>query len=375
MFKVDAINLKDEQPMLVSWDLGRRCNYDCTYCGSSRHNNTSPHATLTDLKNTLQFINNYTAIYDQKRSKAVKTVIDFTGGEPTTNPDFWNFIKYIKENSNYRVGLTTNGTWPEYRIEDIVNYVDGITISWHAEADESLKTRVVENIKKIKEHNIWFQVNVMLHCDYFEEAKEICAMLKELDIKYNPVPIGDGNIEISGWFEDEDGSMRRTSHTYTEEQQEWFWNEVGVSKKPKTTAEGTAIGRKCCGGRCIEGLENGEWKLATLVDNRFKNWQCSVNWFFLHIDQETGEVYHHQTCQALFNGQRGSLGNIKNSDKIISELTSRFSNNNIPAIVCPNDRCGCGMCVPKAKYNSDFKEIFSNISKVDLDQIIHHVSI
>jgi hypothetical protein len=82
-----------------------------------------------------------------------------------------------------------------------------------------------------------------------------------------------------------------------------------------------------------------------------------VDWYFLHIDQHTGNVYHHQTCQALHNGGKGPVGNLTDTEKMINELRSRIANPS--PIICPNQRCGCGMCIPKAQTEEDYKILFS----------------
>ena len=115
--------------------------------------------------------------------------------------------------------------------------------------------------------------------DYFEEATTLCEMLRGQGVKVNPVPIGDGNILRKGWFIDADGTNRRTSHEYTEKQQEWFYIWMGQSCKVNQSVEGTNIGRACCGGRCTEGLVDNKWQEVKLVDNWFKNWYCSCSWY------------------------------------------------------------------------------------------------
>ena len=87
-----------------------------------------------------------------------------------------------------------------------------------------------------------------------------------------------------------------------------------------------------------------------------------VDWYFLHIDQHTGTVYHHQTCQALHNGQRGPVGYITDSEKLLRELSNRLSNPQ--PIICPNQKCGCGMCVPKAQSSEDFDDMWKSIVKI-----------
>ena len=357
-----AIKLKSPEPFMVTWDILRRCNLDCTYCEVSRHDSTSPLPTLEDLTNTFRFIQEYVRIYNSNRKDPVKSNMDFTGGEPTINNNFWPLLDIIAETGEFRLSLTTNGTWPASFTEKILKHFEHVTISWHAE--DKLNTRTVNNIVDLHEAGMSVQANIMLHCDYFKEATAICEMLKAKGVKVNPVPIGDGNITRKGWFIDSDGSNRRTSHEYTEEQQDWFFNWMGEPRKATASSEGTNVGRACCGGRCTEGLVNNEWQEVKLVNYWFKDWYCTVNWYFLHIDQKSGDVFHHQTCQATHTG-RGPIGNLKNSALILNQVLDMMAKPMKP-IVCPNQRCGCGMCVPKAKEFTDFKELWENTTILKL---------
>jgi hypothetical protein len=47
------------------------------------------------------------------------------------------------------------------------------------------------------------------------------------------------------------------------------------------------------------------------------------------------------------------LGNLNNTDDIFAYVQA----NKDKTIICPNDRCGCGMCIPKAKSIDVFKEL------------------
>jgi len=49
MASFDTVDLLDGNVFQVTWDIGRRCNYDCSYCPAHRHDNFSPHATLEEL--------------------------------------------------------------------------------------------------------------------------------------------------------------------------------------------------------------------------------------------------------------------------------------------------------------------------------------
>lgn len=344
MIQTSAINLTSPERLMVTWDTGRRCNFDCSYCEASRHDNVSPPHSYEELLKTFEFIKEYTSIYSDLVN------INFTGGEPTINPAFWQLAEHIKNTeTRFRLSLTTNGAWHPKNTDRIVQLFDGVTVSYHTEGHARLKKQTFDNIKLLHKANIWLQVNVMLHTDNWQEGVSICEKLKLRGIRHNPRPIGDGNIERKGWFVDSDGSLRRTTHDYTDEQQDWFYNYTNTAKPSEGTKAGTELGRKCCGGRCIQGKVDGKWQPVELVDTHFKGWFCSVNKYFLHIDQHTGNVYHHQTCQALHDGLRGPVGTLKDTDSILAYANA----NKDRTIICPNERCGCGMCVPKSK---DFVE-------------------
>lgn len=362
-----AIKLTDPTAFMVTWDLLRRCNLDCTYCESTRHDNYSPYASYEELKTTFDFIDKYVNLYNSKRVFSEYTGIDFTGGEPTANANFWPLVDYIKTKGKYNLGLTTNGSWgPEFTKKVLDNFVH-VTISWHAEAKPVLKERAIKNLMALHDAGMSVQANIMLHCDYFDEAVEVCNQLRAYGIKrVSPVPIGDGNIVRKGWFIDADGTNRRTSHEYTQEQQDWFYNFMGVCTKSDSAKEGTNVGRACCGSRCLRGKVDNEWQEVKIVKNFFKEWFCTVNWYFMHVDQHEGKVYHHQTCQATHTG-RGPIGELSNTDAILAEVEDMLSKPMKP-IVCPNQRCGCGMCVPKAKDFDVFKELWETTTQLPLSE-------
>ncbi len=122
---------------------------------------------------------------------------------------------------------------------------------------------------------------------------------------------------------------------------------------------GMKIGRPCCGGRTMCFSKGEESIRGTFSGQReFKGWNCSVNWFFFHIEQQTGKVFHHQTCQAQFGGTRGAIGTLEESDKILEELERQLSSESMPTIICPKKTCGCGLCAPKSNDVEEYKKVF-----------------
>ena len=98
---------KDEL-LRVEWNLGKRCNYNCSYCGNELHDKSSQHMSMDVFKNTI----------DQIKAGSDKTIkISFTGGEPFVNPNFVDMLKYAKENGVHRITYTIRKIRPRVNEE------------------------------------------------------------------------------------------------------------------------------------------------------------------------------------------------------------------------------------------------------------------
>jgi MoaA/NifB/PqqE/SkfB family radical SAM enzyme len=346
-FAVTPIN---NDPFMITWDLGRRCNYDCSYCPPHRHDNFSSHASLKELKSTLDFLFEYITLISTYRSSK-EFSISFTGGEPTVNPNFMEFSLYLvekykteyKNKFNLFLDLTTNGAMGKKMVNFIIENLDHVTISYHPEASNILKKQVLDNIKFFNSSNIKLKVNVMFHVDYFNECVDFCQLLSNDKIKYIPRIIGET-------------SNSKFSHIdqYTESQKKWFEEYWGLKLNQSV--------RPCCGNRTM-GLcgSNGITESKVVNFREFKDWYCSVNWYFLHIDQQLDAIYTHQTCQATFDNTKGPIGKISEWKKIIDDLKSKFETKTMSVIICPNKICGCGLCTPKSKHIEILKESMEKI--------------
>jgi len=398
----DTVDLLTGNAFQVTWDLGRRCNYDCSYCPVYRHDNFSAHATLDELKNNANFVFEYIDTYMEHRDHKSST-ISFTGGEPTVNPNFITFIQYLKEEhaNKYkdkwraRFSLTSNGAMGAKMATRIMENLQHITVSYHAESDLKLKKQVRDRImqfhKSGPQHNFTMNVNVMFHAQHFDECKDLCNFLEDAGVKYVPRIIGE-----------EAGSRDNFAHQYTDEQLDFmknYWKyrnaelnkehkstdklpklmeEVEIEgveeeleevqvKKPASKKDGWAIGRPCCGSREMCLSSKTESKKSTFVDFRnFKGWHCSVNWFFLHLEQQTDQVFHHQTCQAKFDQTRGPIGKISEGAAILAQLRHQLETKTMPTIVCPKHTCGCGLCAPKSAYPENYKTVLSGHVNMDV---------
>jgi sulfatase maturation enzyme AslB (radical SAM superfamily) len=378
----DTVDLLTGNVFQVTWDLGRRCNYDCSYCPVHRHDNFSPHATLDKLKKNTDFLYSYIDTYMQYRDFKFAG-ISFTGGEPTVNPHFIPFIQYLKSKyeAEYKhkwdvnFALTSNGAMGSKMAVKVMENLRHITVSYHAESDQTLKKQVRDRILQFHtdgpNYNFTLSVNVMFHAAYFDECKDLCNFLDEHSIKYVPRIIGE-----------EPDSKSKFAHQYTQEQLDWmkiYWKKDTakvnntIVETPKEQAIpvlnetnekkeiGSKIGRPCCGSRDMCLSNNGVNTKSRFVDFReFQGWQCSVNWFFLHLEQQTDSIFHHQTCQAQFGGTRGPIGKISEGYKVVEDLRAKLESKSMPTIICPKRTCGCGLCAPKSRIKSEYTRVMKN---------------
>lgn len=353
--KFNCISAVADDPFMITWDLGRRCNYDCTYCSPIHHDNFSTHASLTELKATADFIFEYITLIAQYRTTKVFH-INLTGGEPTVNPGFLDLMYHLqsykeklKDKLDLQLTLTTNGTMGKRQADIVGDTFNFITVSYHAEADKKLKQNVLDRIAQLHLKSA-VKVNVMFHAQHFDECVSVCDELKSKNISYIPRLIGEAP-----------GVEKNYGQQYTETQLQWFNDYWGVDSK-SDSGYGAEIGRPCCGGRTMKiGDGNEEQEVKFLTYRKFQDWHCSVNWYFIHIEQQTDSVYHHQTCQARFDGTTGPIGNISRGKDIIDVLKNNLQNNTMPIIVCPNTFCSCGLCTPKS---SDRAKLISNLNSV-----------
>ena len=232
-----AINLLDGDNLTVTWDVGRRCNYDCTYCPPHRHDNFSKHADLETLSRTGQFVFDYARLLmPYKKNKRVN--LNFTGGEPTANPNFLAFGDWLRKTYNQQYAddftmnltITSNGAFGRKMADSVCDNYGFMTISYHAEAHANLKKQVIDNIYYFTEREFPIKINVMFHAEYWDECVELCQRLERDGIGYVPRMIG----------EHED-SKNSYAHRYTDQQLQWmkdYWADKNAAlNKPVAELE------------------------------------------------------------------------------------------------------------------------------------------
>jgi hypothetical protein len=190
----------------------------------------------------------------------------------------------------------------------------------------------------------------------FQDATDIITWLTENNIKQLPRQL-DGNTGVVD-----------KKRLYGKSQVTWF-NDLYKTKTFGNSTEIlddnesqlTDVGRACCGGRQLCTEQNYKQR-QFYVDNKFPDWYCSVNHFFLYVKQVNGEVYVNKDCKMNFSGTVGPIGTLSDSERILSVLKEQLASNTMPVIQCKKYNCLCGLCAPKAKnletYNSIMEKYY-----------------
>jgi len=116
------------------------------------------------------------------------------------------------------------------------------------------------------------------------------------------------------------------------------------------------IGRACCGGRSLckdQSYRNRDF----FVENKFPDWFCSVNEFFLYIKQVTGEIFTNKDCKMNFENKVGAIGHLDDTQSLLNTVAAWHEDSCRPVIQCKKSRCFCGLCAPKAEHLENFDKI------------------
>lgn len=292
MFKV-ASRWNHSETIKVEWNLGKRCNYDCSYCPAEIHDNNSPHTDINVLKSAV----------DKLSSLGKPVRISLTGGEPSVHPHIDQLIEYIKS-KNMWLSMTTNGTrrpmW--YALQLMDQYV----FSLHFEHEWA---KVLYTIKTVVEqisgpHII---VQVMAHQDKMSEVRSAVKILDDNNIKYN--------LRRVRWTEGDHDLF--DDMKYDQNDLDW------ILSKTSTVLPNVIIDND------KQYHANDVIKLHL---NQYKGWTCNAGIESLMINWD-GEV-HRATCRV-----GGSLGNI---------YEGTFLQPTDP-VVCDRNYCTCAADIPLTK--------------------------
>jgi len=277
----------------IEWNLGKRCNYDCSYCPSSIHDNSSLHTDIEILKKTV----------DKLMTLGKPVRLSFTGGEPCVHPKFLELVKYCKHVGITWVSVTTNGTLP-YEFYSALE-ADQIVFSIHLEYDWKRVFNTVESVVDSTTKKVIAQI--MAHHDYMPAVVQLRAkcLLAHIPNTVRRIRWTEGDRDL---FDD----MRYNA------------NDLELLKEMESTVQGNCV---------VDDTQvihaNDVIKLHL---NKYKDWSCNAGIESLMINWD-GEV-HRATCRV-----GGSLGNIYENTFLQP----------VDPVVCDRNFCTCAADIPITK--------------------------
>jgi MoaA/NifB/PqqE/SkfB family radical SAM enzyme len=282
----------------VEWNLGKRCNYNCSYCPSEIHDNSSPHTDIEICKSAV----------DKLVSLGKPIRLSFTGGEPTVHPKFAELIKYCKHKGISWISVTTNGTLP-YEFYAALN-VDQLVFSIHLEYDWKRVFNTVESINQLSNKKVIAQI--MAHHDHMDAVIQLRArcLLGHIPNTVRRIRWTQGDHDL---FDD----MRYNA------------NDLNWLKEQEATVEANTV--VWLDKEHAQVLYHAN-DIIKNHQNKFKGWSCSAGVESLMINWD-GDV-HRATCRV-----GGSQGNIYSGTFIVP---SDF-------IECDRNFCTCAADIPLTK--------------------------
>lgn len=196
-----------EEMIHVDWFLGRRCNFDCSYCPPTIHDSTSPYPSMEKLKNDYTFLTDL--ILERENNIDKKTVnYIFAGGEPTLIPNYVDFLRMIKDDTRFKSEILTltNLSVNHERLYEI-NKVSKITFSVHLEYMTDKFLEKVERFLEVRDEssnrlNVKFMYD-RKHNDKISKIIDIISNYNNLDYEVMALH-NKGNDKILYDYDDND---------------------------------------------------------------------------------------------------------------------------------------------------------------------------
>lgn len=293
MYKVTS-RWPHQDSIKIEWNIGKRCNYDCSYCPSSIHDNTSPHTDIEILKSTIDKL--------MLLGKPIR--LSFTGGEPCIHPQFSELIRYARQTGISWISVTTNGTQKFELYESLA--IDQLVVSIHLEYRWSRIFNTFSRIAKLASTKVIAQI--MAHHNYIQDAQKLCHQCTVEKIPYT--------VRRIRWTTGDQDSFDDSRYNHAD---------LAWIKDMESTVEANCV--------IDDNVQFHANDIIKLHLNKYKDWVCSAGIESLMINWD-GNV-HRATCRV-----GGSIGNIYED----SFLTPR------EPVICDRTFCTCASDIPLTKY-------------------------
>ena len=317
LIRVEHASKKYKEWVRIEWNMGRRCNFDCSYCGADLHDNTSKHMPFEKFDDAVRTMREFYA------GKQIR--MSLTGGEPFVHPRILDILALFPKYGVEEVSTITNGSLPLAKYQRALELIDNLIFSWHFEylRVDHMK-HVLTNLdrKQVKVHLMYLPGKL-------EEIRGVVNWLQDNGVKYNVRRIrpmtnkqGEFNPPHASGMAFEGVQWGGAEGYYNDEELEYLngFNKAGTADL-----------------NCELFTKDEQWldNVNTLTKNKwntFKRWKCMAGIETLMIDND-GSVYR-ATCK-----QGGVLGNIETGFELKQD-----------PVICAKQWCNCAADLNTTKW-------------------------
>lgn len=317
LVRVEHASKKYKQWVRIEWNMGRRCNFDCSYCGADLHDNTSKHMPIEKFEYAVSTMREF---YSDKQIR-----MSLTGGEPFVHPKILQILELFPKYGVDEVSTITNGSLPLDKYQRALELIDNLIFSWHFEflrVDHMKHVLNNLNRKQVKVHLMYLPGKL-------EEIRGVVDWLQDNNVKYNVRrirPMTNKNREFNPPYA---SGMKFEGIQWGGA--EGYYSDAELEYLSTFDKAGTAE------MNCELFTKDEQWldNVNTLTKNKwntFKRWKCMAGIETLMIDND-GSVYR-ATCK-----QGGVLGNIETGFTLEQD-----------PVICAKQWCNCAADLNTTKW-------------------------
>jgi MoaA/NifB/PqqE/SkfB family radical SAM enzyme len=288
------VNMLKRDLFVVSWILGRYCNYHCSYCW--------PYANSTkkDHRPTELCLKTIDEIKRQARANGFNSFhFSLSGGEPTFHPGYLDILKHLADdqpNVNYSsIHMTTNLSqsmkWFEKYVQ-IAKAFDSVAItpSFHHEHVKGKQIDLfVDKLNFLQENNIWITINMVMMPSKFYELYDVAQLFIKNGINVTLKPQSDEKAQrvVDGYTDD---MLKLLQEDLIQEPQIEMYDAEGNKYMFDQAERFNAFGF-----------------------NNFQGWNCNSGYQSIIIREPDGSIKRSYSCRDE------PLGNIKTGFKLFDK--------------------------------------------------------
>tara|TARA_S200000501_G_scaffold194778_1_gene183472 strand:+ start:1373 stop:2359 length:987 start_codon:yes stop_codon:yes gene_type:complete len=320
LVRVEHNNKKYKEWVRIEWNMGKRCNFDCSYCGADLHDNTSKHMPFEKFEDAVRTMREFYA------GKQIRMSI--TGGEPFVHPHILDILELFPRYGVEECSTITNGSLPLEKYQRALELIDNLIFSWHFEflrVDHMKHVLSNLNRKQVKVHLMYLPGKL-------DETKSVVDWLRENKIKFNlrrirPMTNKQGDIR-----QPYTSGMEATPMGYAQ-----FGGAMGYYNQDELDWLASFDNKSSAEQNCEIFTKDESWfdNVNTLTKNKwntFKRWKCMAGIETLMIDND-GSIYR-ATCK-----QGGLLGNIETGFELQDD-----------PVLCMKQWCNCAADLNTTKW-------------------------